>query len=270
MRVQLGRIVVYPIKSLDGVSVEEARITRGGILENDRVYAIVDAQGKYVNGKRDARVHRLRCRFDAGFREVSLSVCDAAPGGQFVLSETGPLDRWLSEYFGFAVTLSRESEKGFPDDRDAFGPTVVSLSSLRAVAGWYPGLSLESVRLRFRSNLELDGAAVPAFWEDRLFGQPGELTPFQIGAVQLLGHNPCQRCAVPTRDPETGEPIAGFQKAFMEQRGKALPPWANAARFNHFYRFAVNTSIRPSESGKTLRTGDLIELAVPAGSGGTS
>jgi uncharacterized protein YcbX len=264
MRVHLDRIVVYPIKSLDGVVVEEAGITSGGILENDRIYSIADAQGKYVNGKRFARVHRLRSRFDATFSEVVFSEQDSSIEAQFVLAETEPINRWLGEFFGFAVTLKREPVSGFPDDREAFGPTVVSQSSMLTVANWYPGLSLESVRRRFRSNLELDGVGMPPFWEDQLFNGPGELKPFHIGAVQFLGHNPCQRCAVPTRDPQTGEVLTGFQKEFMERRRQALPSWANSTRFNHFYRFAVNTSIPPTEFGKRLRRGDEVQIPVRA------
>ena len=41
----LERIMVYPIKSLDGVSVMESRLTDGGILEFDRIHAIVDEKG---------------------------------------------------------------------------------------------------------------------------------------------------------------------------------------------------------------------------------
>jgi uncharacterized protein YcbX len=260
MRLTLSRIDVFPIKSLDGVSLEEAVITAGGILEHDRVYAIVDAQGKYLNGKRDARVHRLRCRFDPAFREVSLAEADSGRETQFVLAETEPLNRWLSGYFGMAVTLNCETKRGFPDDREASGPTVVTEPSLVEVAGWYPGLTVESVRARFRTNLELNGNGAPAFWEDRLYGAPGELKPFEIGAIRLFGHNPCQRCAVPTRDPATGAAIAGFQKEFMERRRQTFPDWANTARFNHYYRFAVNTSLPPSEYGKRLRVGDAVEI----------
>ena len=56
----LSRIELFPIKSLDGVSVVAARINSAGILEHDRVYAIVDATGSYVNGKRTDRVHLIR------------------------------------------------------------------------------------------------------------------------------------------------------------------------------------------------------------------
>jgi uncharacterized protein YcbX len=261
MRLRLGRIDIFPIKSLDGISVSVARVTSAGILENDRAYAIVDAQGKYVNGKREARIHRLRCRYDATVSEVEMRLQDSAASERFVLSEPEPLGRWLSGYFGYLVSLSSDLVAGFPDDREAFGPTVVSTASLTAIAGWYPGLDVETVRRRFRSNLELEGEEAPPFIEDGLFGEPGELKPFAIGSLRLLGHNPCQRCVVPTRDPETGEGLSGFQKEFMERRKLSLPAWANALRFNHYYRFAVNTSIPPSEAGKSIRVGDAVNAS---------
>ena len=252
---QLGRIVIFPIKSLDGIPLESARFTAGGILENDRIFAIYDAEGKVVNGKRTARVHDLRCQFDPQIREVRLWQKDESPA-QFQLDNPAPMEKWLGDFFGFPIVLRHETEKGFPDDREAFGPTIVSEASLRAVQDWYPGLELESVRRRFRTNLELiDGEA---FCEDRLFGAAGELKPFHIGDVEFFGHNPCQRCVVPTRDPDSGQGVAGFQKTFMEQRKKLLPEWSNATRFNHFYRFAINTSVPPSEVGKELRVGDTV------------
>lgn len=254
---QLGRITIFPIKSLDGVPVQTARITRGGILENDRIYAIYDREGKVVNGKRTPRVHELRCTYNAKITEVRLGHGDGAPV-QLPLDEPGPVGQWLSDFFGFPVVLRHKPVKGFPDDHTAFGPTIVSEASLRTIQGWFPELALESVRRRFRANLELTDC--DPFGEDRLFGAPDELKPFQIGSAKFLGHNPCQRCVVPTRDPDTAQVVTGFQKKFMELRREQLPDWANAQRFNHFYRFAVNTSIPPTEADKFVRVGDVLEL----------
>jgi uncharacterized protein YcbX len=220
----------------------------------------MDGEGRYVNGKREARIHRLRCRFDDTVREVEIWVEDSSLPERFVLNEGGALSRWLTDYFGYGVSLRHEPVAGFPDDREAFGPTVVSTASLQAIVGWYPELDLESVRRRFRTNLELEGGGAPAFFEDSLFGEPGELKPFAIGDVRLFGHNPCQRCVVPTRDPVTGGGLHGFQKEFMERRRQALPAWANIARFNHYYRFAVNTSIPSTEVGKSLQVGDWLDV----------
>jgi MOSC domain-containing protein len=46
----------------------------------------------------------------------------------------------------------------------------------------------------------------------------------------------------------------------METRKQMLPEWTDAKRFNHYYRFAVNTSIPVSEAGKKLRVGDWVSL----------
>ena len=260
--IRLCRIEIFPIKSLDAVEVADTCITIGGILENDRVYAIVDAGGRVVNGKRTDRIHGLRSSFDRGLQEVCLGEEGDRSPTRFHLDEPGPIHRWMSDFFGFSVTLKHDPLRGFPDDSAAFGPTVVSEASLRRVQQWYPELTLENVRRRFRTNLELEGGG--AFCEDRLFGAPDELRPFRIGPVHFLGHNPCQRCVVPTRDPGSGAVVHGFQKTFAERRREQLPAWVDARRFNHFYRFAVNTSIPATQAGKRLRVGDA--LVVPSNS----
>jgi uncharacterized protein YcbX len=255
----LSRINIFPIKSLDGVSASEARINSTGILEHDRAYAIVDGAGSYVNGKRTERVHLIRTTFAEDYREACFWIQGEADKQRFVLSEPGRINRWLTDFFGFAAQLICEPIRGFADDRVASGPTVVSEATLRETVCWFPGLTLESARRRFRSNLELGG--VEPFWEDRLYGAPNALKPFHVGEVALLGHNPCQRCVVPSRDPERGiQPVPSFQKTFMTLRKKCLPSWANVDHFNHYYRFAVNTSIPSSEAGKSLRVGDSVRL----------
>ena len=258
MEVLLSRIILYPVKSLDGVAVNSAKITPCGILEFDRVYAIVDEAGSYINGKRTPLVHQLRASYDDSFNEICVWTQNDSTKRSFLLREPGPLNKWLSDFFGFPVKLISEMKSGFPDDRTAFGPTIVSEASLRSVTEWFPSMTMESARRRFRSNLEVTGVA--AFWEDHLFGNAGELKPFLVGNVKFLGHNPCQRCVVPTRDPDKAEPIPNFQKSFMELRRKNLPAWSNPDRFNHYYRFAINTSIPDSEAGKLIGIGHPVQI----------
>ena len=158
------------------------------------------------------------------------------------------------------------SAAGFPDDDLAPGPTIVSTASLEAVCAWFPGMTLDSARLRFRASLEISGVPtesgqVPAFWEDRLFGADGASpVRFRIGDVLFEGSNPCARCVVPSREPSTGFVTPAFQRRFAERRQAALPHWAPAERFDHFYRMAVNTRVPASERGKLLRLGDAVEL----------
>ena len=256
----LTQIVIYPIKSLDGKIVDRAKISAGGALEFDRRWAIVDADGKVVNAKRTAKVQQLRSQFD--FTEdptITIQTAKKNTSYTFCLTtELTELASWLSQFFGFPVNIIENSIVGFPDDLDAYGPTIVSTATLETICEWFPDLDLAEVRRRFRTNLELTG--VPAFWEDRLFGTPGEVINFQLGAVRLHGVNPCQRCIVPTRDWITGNASPKFQQIFNQQRQLTFPPEVNRSRFNHFYRLAVNTRIPLAEAGKFLNTGDALSV----------
>jgi uncharacterized protein YcbX len=255
----LSRITIYPVKSLDGVSLPSVRILASGIIEHDRTLAMVDEQGKFVNGKRSPKAHRLRSHFDFVERMLTLRVQDTEHEYSFRLdTEREALNAWLSTYFDRAVTVVENTAAGFPDDLKALGPTVIGTATLQEVASWFPGLNEESIRRRFRANLEIGG--VPAFWEDRLFAEEGSVVPFRIGDVLFNGINPCQRCAVPSRDPYTGEVFSHFQEIFARKRKEFLPSWSTPSRFNHFYRLSCNTRVPASEEGKRLRVGDHITL----------
>lgn len=256
---QVSQLLIYPIKSLDGVEVKSATVLPSGALQGDREFALVDELGRFVNGKRCQQVHLLRTQFD----QVAGKVAIAAPGQsqptQFHLTQQQmAVERWLSDYFGFPVRLQQDREQGFPDDTVSPGPTIISTATLAAIAAWYPGLTVDQVRRRFRSNIEVSG--VPAFWEDRLFSETGVPVRFQVGDVQLLGINPCQRCVVITRNPDTGAATPHFQKEFVARRQEKLPDWAPRSRFNHFFRLAVNTQVPSSEAGKTIQIGDTVQV----------
>lgn len=254
----VARIVIFPIKALDGVEVTTASIRSSGGLLGDRELAIFDAGGRIVNGKRDARVHALRASYDLAARVISLGINGSTPREFHLDTRRLGLEALLSEYFGFPVHLRHDDRRGFPDDPMYFGPTIVCTETLSEVVTWFPGLELDSVRRRFRANLEVNGA-VP-FWEDRLVADAERPIAFTIGDVRLEGMEPWPRCAVPTRDPLTGVADPTFQKAFAERRRATLPAWAPASRFDHFYRLCVGTRVPSSEVGKVLHVEDRINL----------
>ncbi|WP_035987182.1 MOSC domain-containing protein [Leptolyngbya sp. KIOST-1] len=257
MTPHLARIDIFPVKSLDGVSVSQATVLGSGALRGDRTYALFDRQNRFVNAKRTAAIQRLRSTFSEAGESITLAIAGDRPTATFHLHQQRPaLEAWFSDYFQQPVTLQENRDLGFPDDTHAAGPTVISTATLQTVADWY-GLSLEETRRRFRTNLEIDG--VPAFWEDQLFSANGTSVRFTIGDVVLEGINPCQRCVVPTRDSDTGTATASFQKTFAQQRAATLPAWAPPKRFNHFYKLAVNTNI-VGQGGQILKLGDSVSL----------
>jgi uncharacterized protein YcbX len=65
---------------------------------------------------------------------------------------------------------------------------------------------------------------------------------------------------VPTRHPETGEVIHGFQKLFAQQRTANLPQWSTLDDYNHAYYLSVDCYIPPSEFGKWIAVGDEVVI----------
>ena len=255
----ISRLFIHPIKALDRVSIRNITVLKSGALKRDREFAIFDASGHFVNGKRNERVHALRSEFDLETNIISLRVQGTDRANAFhIEKERDALDNWLSEYFGFSVAVKQNLDTGFPDDTVSPGPTIISTATLEAVASWYPNLDVEEVRLRFRTNIEIAG--VPAFWEDRLFADAENTVSFSIGDVHFMGINPCQRCVVIARNSQTGEADPNFQKTFATQRRETLPEWARRSRFNHFYRLAVNTRVPASEAGKIICIGDELRI----------
>lgn len=253
----LARIDLYPFKSLDGVTVEQVSVLESGALEHDREYALFDGQGGVVNGKRCAQIHRLRSQISNNFQTLTLQDGETDPRNFDLESDRRALNTWLSDYFQMDIQVRQNPAIGFPDDTDAPGPTVISTATLEEVASWYPDLTVPELRRRLRTNLEIGG--VPPFWEDRLFADANRYVQFQIGTLILLGVNPCQRCIVPTRDSQSGDATAQFQKTFVNQRRQSLPNWVNPSRFNHFYRLAVNTQI-PNVRDPIITRGDEVTL----------
>lgn len=275
-RPRLTAITLHPIKSLDPISVTEAHIGPAGGLELDRIWALYSMDGRWVNGKRTPAIQRIRAVYAPDLSKVTLSAPadrrDLPPRTVTFPEDSESAALWFSIYFEQQI-LVRHSREGFPDDTEAHGPTIVSTASLNKVSEWFPRITLAEARRRFRTTLEVGAGttasngtahtetALPAFWEDRLFAAEATVFPrFRIGAVAFQGSNPCARCPVPPRNSFTGEDMPGFQKRFSDLRRETLPPWSPAARFDHFYRFATNTRIPASESGKMLRVGDPVLL----------
>ena len=265
------RLFMYPIKSLDSRPVDRVEIVTNGGLAGDREYALFDSDGDYVNGKHDRRVHPIRATYDGETPRtaaVTLSTPEQAQRrfelGAIDSNDSTALADWLREWFGYPVTLDRNREGGFPDDTTASGPTIISEATIETVAGWFDGVDPTGMRHRLRPNIVLGG--VPAFWEDHLFADRDSRVRFRIGDADFLGVNPCQRCVVPSRDPDTGDAIEDFNETFIAQRRATMPDWSGGDWFDHDFRLMVNTAVPEASWGETIAVGDELTVGetVPA------
>lgn len=260
----LSSIAVHPIKALDPVFPGRISISDIGGLAGDRMYAIIDEHGDYVNGKRTAAVHRLRADVDLETGHVRFRVRGEDSEGEFHLErDRDALEAWLSAYFGLDVALEAgpggsQTDSAVYGDGSRTGPTLIAAETLREVASWYDGIDAEEMRLRLRPNLVVED--VPAFWADGLVADGGRR--FRIGDVTLKGVEPIPRCVVPTQDPHTGAVHEEFRETFLARRGETLPAWADREAFaDSLYKVMVVARIPREERDGELAVGDTVDVA---------
>lgn len=251
----LEQIAVYPVKGLGRVLVDDARVLEGGTLEHDREFALFDADGDVINGKRTERVHDVDTSFDAETGVLTVSPADGESREFDLDTERDEASEWFGAFFEAELTLKRDRTVGFVDRRQ-MGPSVVSTATLREVASWFDGMTVESMRRRLRANVEVGG--VPAFWEDRFVGP--DAPSFVVGDVRFDGVTPCGRCVVPQRDPDTGEPTPRFRERFVERRRKTFPEWADETAFDHLYTLMILTEVPEHHRGARIHVGDSVRL----------
>jgi len=253
----VSKITIYPLKSFDGIDLEFCDVLASGALKHDRQLALVDSNGKYFNAKNYPEVHRFESQFHRDWFSMVISLPTQSAMEFFDLRSDGSrLVDWIKQFHPQVSELEENTLAGLPDDRDANGPTIISSSTLEVVASWFDDMTIHDLRRRLRPNIEVDG--VPAFWEDRLFDNQ---LPFSIGNVQFNGTNPCQRCVVPTRCPDSGQVLPDFTAIIRENRLKHFPEWSDSSRFDHYYKLATNTKLADNCMGGNISLGDEIVLA---------
>nr|PZN64388.1 MAG: MOSC domain-containing protein [Pseudomonadota bacterium] len=222
MTATLAGLYIYPVKSAAGIACEEARLGERG-LEHDREWMIVDADGRFLTQREEARLAllevaiadgllhlsnpqgagpRLALDHEGEVREVTVwrSRCDAFDAGeeaaQFLSDWLGrPLrlvrfDPRRPRYSNADWTGGREVPNAFSDGYPLLVLSQASIDDLSARVG--RALPVQ----RFRPNLLLGGTS--AYAED-------EAAEILAGGARLVLTKACTRCAITTVDPVRGE-----------------------------------------------------------------
>lgn len=258
----LSRIALFPVKSLDPVVVNQAEVLNTGALACDRQFALFDQNNNVINGKKFPEIQKIRSEYDLSQMTVSLSTPHVSKTSSlFHLTENNrDLTDWFSHYLNQPVILKENKSTGYPDDDSASGPTIISTQTYQELTHWFPDISIEELRLRFRVNLEFDGDL--PYCEDRLYSATEQPVLFQVGDITFRGTNPCKRCVVPSRSPFSGETDPQFIKTFIQKRADSFPPWGTRALFKNMYRLSVNTRLASPllDSSSQLQTGNPVSI----------
>jgi len=223
---RVTRISIAPVKSLGLVHPDEVVLEPYGVRGNRRFWLVQESM-RLFNGKRSGKLMQIRPDWDEDAGVLALAFPDGRRiEGVVELGERvdatmydhphpsrrvlGPWERAISEFVGEPLLLLYADAHAV--DRGYRGGTVsvlsqASLDKLGEVAG-----ATEPVDgRRFRMLFEIDG--VGPHEEDAWLG-----TQVRIGEATIQLNGDVGRCAVTTKDPDTGEPTLDTLGALAQYR----------------------------------------------------
>ena len=220
--INLSQIIIYPIKSLAGISVSTWPVTATG-LQYDRQWMLIDGNGQFLSQRRFPKMALIQTALanrhlrlsapgqndfdlplDTGYGERRVcQIWEDTCTARHVSTEA---DKWFSQFLGQDCHLVylpddqiRQVDLNYANagDRTAFSDgfpfLLVSEASLESLN---QAMQLEMTMARFRPNLVVSGC--PGYGEDNW-------RKIRIGSLGFRLPKPCSRCSIPTINPSTGE-----------------------------------------------------------------
>lgn len=273
--IKLSQIVIYPVKSLKGIELDESVVTEKGLLY-DRHWMIVNPKGMFITQRQFPQMALLHTHMTNDYLmiinqqsgqsiEVSLKPTESLPGCEAtvwknkcqVLLESEEVGRWLTDQLKtpWPVRLVRMANNFTRkvDQSEKFG--VGNHLVETQFADGFPFLIANQASLnelnrqletpvpmdRFRPNLVIEG--LEPFAEHRVKSLTNDKLQFNL-------RFPCERCIVTTVDQSAGtkhpqqEPLKTLIK---------LNPMPNN---KHAAAFAENATVLIKRS-TTLKKGEL-------------
>lgn len=252
-------LFIYPVKSMQGISIRKAQLTPGGLLY-DRHWMVVRSNGRFVTQRDLPRMSLVHTRLDKSGVTLSMQDHDSisVPLDLFdgdliktrvwdddceVIDQGENISGWLTNALQSkeplrlvrmkpqytrplkkAVFLGDKTSTEFADSAPYLVANEASLEALNTVL---ESNSLRSVPMnRFRPNIVIRG--LEPFAEHRLAGLSAK-------SYRLKICYPCQRCIVTTIDQDTAEkdplnqPFKTLQTINPMPGGKNAPAFAENA-----------------------------------------
>lgn len=223
---RIAWISIAPVKSLALAHPDSVELDGDGI-HGDRLFFVVDADGRMTNNKKhgplmrivpvfDAAASTLTLRFPDG-RELSTATGSGPSTRVTFYNETldvevvqGELSDALSDYAGTHLRLVGHRRAGGGGDRGVPGATT--LLSTTAIERLARELGVDSVDpRRFRMHFVFEG--VDAHAEDGWVGRR-----VRVGEAVVVPRGGVGRCAVTSQDPDTGRPNLDTLRALVRYR----------------------------------------------------
>ncbi len=213
-------LYIYPIKSLAGIRVENAKAEEMG-FENDRRWMLIDEENQFITQRKYPNLSQ----FYPKISEDKIEISNQDATHEFFINESldEPISskvwddetkvvevnkatsKWFSEVLGFECKLVKIANIGDRKHSSSKLNTTLNVS----LADGYPYLLIGSESLnflngklekkitmeRFRPNIVITSSI--AHEED-------SFVDFQIGKVKFKNAKPCGRCIMVNNDPKSG------------------------------------------------------------------
>ena len=234
----VSRLFRWPVKSMAGEELRALSVGPRGV-GGDRTHAVLhEHKGtwKPLTAREAPRLLAWRAAYpfnlDAGL--------DPASPPHAVVSEPSGQHSWRWGDPRLRSALERDIGRPLRLERDLGGipdvPGTVLVTVAASLAALTGELGTEVDARRFRPNLHLELDAEP--WAELAWaGAELELE----GGVRLRVRGPCERCAIPTRDPDTQEKWPGLLAHLAAEHGQ---DFGLLARVTAVGRVAVGERVR--------------------------
>ncbi len=206
MATTVEQICRYPVKGLNGESLQRVMLTPGEGIPEDRRYAITYGRGTgarpgFFELTQEERLAQLRMAYDPGGDSGGPTLTISRQGRQVVTAnpsdQTGQM--LLNQFFAGFLAGSPRGTPAFKEiGQEAARPTPISLINLASLHDFERVARQPVNPRRFRANILIDG--LPAWgefaWLDR---------EIRIGGAKLKIIERIERCAATNVNPETAE-----------------------------------------------------------------
>lgn len=225
-------IYIYPIKSLAGISCQEALAEEMG-FENDRRWMLIDADNQMIT----QREHRIMSQFYPQISGEKISITFQDQKHEFSIDEhlensievnvwddksevievNESTSKWFSEHLGFECKLVKIIKNG---DRKHESSKLKETFNV-SLADGYPYLMIGSQSMDFLNEKLTDKITVLRFRPNLVIStetphEEDDFTTFKIGEVNFKNIKTCERCIMVNNDPDNGklkkEPLKTLSK----------------------------------------------------------
>ncbi|RNM11504.1 MOSC domain-containing protein [Nocardioides pocheonensis] len=226
----------YPVKSLQGETVDTARVETDGIA-GDRIWGIRDQRtGRILTARRRPELLAAAASYDDGDQPVI-----TLPDGSTLVGPSARTDRELSRWLASPVSLVSSSGRAgraefFADATDDTSPAIewtmplgryvdaspiliVTTASLRTGAAHHPRGTWDVRRFRPNVLIDVDG---DGWLEDSWVGHHVE-----VGSVTLRPLQPCVRCTMVTRPQPGLEADVEMFRTLARHHGGLFGVWSD-------------------------------------------